>query len=58
MSIDSGTQLTSVSCPTATFCIAVDNQGYAFTFTGTATQWSRTTLDPNEDDIASGVLPE
>jgi hypothetical protein len=57
VSIDSGNQLTSVSCPTATFCMAVDNQGYAFTFIGTATQWSRITLDPNQDDIASVSCP-
>ena len=31
-------QPTSVSCPTATFCVAVDQSGYALTYNGTS--WS------------------
>jgi hypothetical protein len=58
VSIDSGSELTGVSCPSSTFCVAVDNGGNAFTYTGTATQWSRTTLDPNQDDIASISCPD
>jgi hypothetical protein len=26
--------LNSVSCPTASFCVAVDNNGYEFTYSG------------------------
>jgi hypothetical protein len=36
--IDSGNSLTSVSCATASFCIATDSKGRVFTFTGVS--WS------------------
>lgn len=32
--------LTAVSCPTSTFCAAVDNQGNAYTYDGTSNVWS------------------
>lgn len=53
VSIDPDAGLTSVSCPTTAFCMAVDNSGYAFTFTGAVTNWSKSTLDPNQDTITS-----
>jgi hypothetical protein len=28
--IDNGHALTSISCPTATYCVAVDRSGHAF----------------------------
>jgi RHS repeat-associated protein len=34
--IDSGHSISSVSCPTASFCAAVDTSGYATTFNGTS----------------------
>ena len=55
--IDSGTQLNSVSCPTSSFCVAVDNNGQGFTYTGSATNWARTTIDPNQDQLNSVSCP-
>ena len=57
VNIDSGNELTSVSCPTSTFCVAVDNRGNSFTFTGSVTQWSQTSVDPNQDEISSISCP-
>ena len=55
--IDSGTQLNGVSCPTSSFCVAVDNNGQGFTYTGSATNWARTTIDPNQDELNSVSCP-
>lgn len=32
--------LTAVSCPTSTWCVAVDDQGNAYTYSGTSNTWS------------------
>ncbi len=47
--IDS-TGLVSVSCPTASFCAAVDNSGYALTYDGT--KWSA----PADVDLANSLV--
>jgi hypothetical protein len=48
VAIDPGNQLTSVSCPSGSFCVAVDNQGHAVTFNGSS--WSKpTSIDPGND---------
>ena len=57
VSIDPNNELTGISCPTATFCVAVDNGGDAFTFTGSVTDWPESTVDPNQDAIASVSCP-
>jgi len=57
VNIDPGHALTSVSCPTTMFCLAVDNHGDAFTFTGSVTDWLQSVLDPNQDTIASVSCP-
>ena len=36
--IDSGSKLTAVSCPSASFCAATDSSGHVVTFNGTS--WS------------------
>ena len=56
--IDSGTQLNSVSCPTASFCLAVDNRRLRrFTYTGSATNWAQTTI-ASQTEHEFRVLPE
>jgi hypothetical protein len=49
--IDSGNSLNSVSCSTASFCIAVDGEGQAFTFDGTS--WSGPqSVDPGQELVS------
>ena len=50
VSIDPNTLLTSVSCPTTTFCVAVDNSGDAFSYDGSS--WSGPTTVSAGDDLA------
>jgi hypothetical protein len=60
VSIDSGSELTGVSCPSSTFCVAVDNGGNAFTYTGTAVDQTGNTYTYNgyswnpPDDVDNG----
>ena len=47
--------LTAVSCPTTTFCMAVDNQGYASTFSGS--EWSTpTSIDTNAASTVNDAM--
>lgn len=53
VAIDNGIRLNSVSCPTASFCMAVDSLGYAYEYTGTATHWTQLPVDPASDALVS-----
>ena len=49
--IDPGTGLTSVSCPSSTFCVAVDGDGDALTYNGTS--WSAAHVDSTGSSLQS-----
>lgn len=57
VNIDAGNELNGVSCPTSAYCVAVDSQGEGFTFTGSATNWSHATIDPNRDTLSGVSCP-
>lgn len=57
VNIDVGNELNGVSCPTSAYCVAVDSQGEGFTFTGSATNWSHATIDPNRDTLSGVSCP-
>ena len=48
--------LSAISCPSASFCAAVDNSGYVVTYNGTS--WSApTSIDPNGFGLSSVSCP-
>jgi hypothetical protein len=60
--IDAGGSLSSVSCPSAEFCIAVDSNGNAYTYLTTTTSISMTTDMPvyvsgEAITVSASVLP-
>ena len=52
----SGT-LTSVSCAYASFCVAVNNIGVAFTYRGASAGWTQQTVDPSGQSLNSVSCP-
>ena len=51
--LDSAVNLTSVSCPTSSFCVAVTADGKAFTYNGT--RWSGGTSFDSQAAVGNGV---
>jgi hypothetical protein len=53
--IDSGVELTSVSCPTSSFCAAVDADGNVYTYDGTT--WAPPQVIDTGGDLTSISCP-
>lgn len=44
--VDGSSVLSAISCPTTTFCAAVDQSGYEFTYNGST--WTKNHIDPSK----------